>query len=247
MALIGGFTALQISVALGAALGASFVRGLTGFGMAILLVPVLALALPPVAAVVMGNCLSLLIGLTELPRLVRDSERSAWTIAALVVLATPLGLAALVATGADVARLVIALIACSAFVAILLPRRAGIVPGRMVTGMVGVVSGLMTGYAGMPGPPVVPYYAGRELPRVTIKASMLLIFTIAAAAGLAAAGWMGLLRADLALFALLLLPVVLIGNRLGLAVSGRISDRIWRTAVGVVLGVAALGALARLY
>ena len=62
MELIGGFTALQIAVALGAALGASFVRGLTGFGMAILLVPILALALPPVEAVVLGNCLSVLIG-----------------------------------------------------------------------------------------------------------------------------------------------------------------------------------------
>lgn len=247
MNLLAGFTALQLVVAVLAALGASFVRGLTGFGMAILLVPVLALALPPVEAVVMGNGLSLLIGLAELPRLVRESERSAWTISALVVLATPLGLAALVATGADVARLVIALIAATAFVAILLPRRPGAVPGRWMTGAVGVVSGLMTGYAGMPGPPVVPYYAGRELPRVTIKASMLLVFTSAAAAGLVAAGWMGLLRAELALFALALLPVVLLGNRLGMAVSGRISDQLWRTAVGVVLGGAALGALARLF
>ena len=246
MDLLAGFTALQLAVAVLAALGASFVRGLTGFGMAILLVPVLALALPPVEAVVMGNGLSLLIGLTELPRLVRESERSAWAISALVVLATPFGLAALIATGADIARLVIALIAATAFVAILLPRRPSAVPGSLATGAVGLVSGLMTGYAGMPGPPVVPYYAGRELPRVTIKASMLLIFTIAAAAGLAAAGWMGLLRADLMLFALALLPVILLGNRLGLGVSGRISDPAWRTAVGVVLGVAALGALLRL-
>lgn len=240
------FTAMQLVVALLAALGASFVRGLTGFGMAILLVPVLALALPPVAAVVMANCLSLLIGLTELPRLVRESERSAWTISALVVLATPFGLLALAATGADVARLVIALIACSAFVAILLPRRMEGAPGRLMTGAVGVISGLMTGYAGMPGPPVVPYYAGRNLPRVTIKASMLLIFTFAAAAGLVAAGWMGLLRGELALFALFLLPVILIGNRMGMAVSGRISDPVWRTAVGLVLGAAAAGALLRL-
>ncbi|MEE4316446.1 MAG: TSUP family transporter [Erythrobacter sp.] len=247
MELLAGFSAWQIAVAVLAALGASFVRGLTGFGMAILLVPVLALALPPVAAVVMGNALSLLIGLTELPRLVRESERSAWRISALVVLATPLGLLALASTGANVARLVIALIACSAFIAILLPRRSGVVPGRFVTGAVGILSGLMTGYAGMPGPPVVPYYAGRELPRVTIKASMLLIFTIAAAAGLVAAGWMGLLRADLALFSLLLLPVILLGNGIGMAVSGRISDPVWRTAVGLVLGAAALGALLRLY
>ena len=246
MELFGGFTALQIAVALAAALGASFVRGLTGFGMAILLVPVLALALPPVEAVVLGNCLSVLIGLTEVRTLVREAERSAWVISGVVVLTTPFGLWALYSTSADIARLVIALIAFSAFVAILLPRRGSAVPGPLVTGGVGVLSGLMTGYAGMPGPPVVPFYAGRALPRITIKASMLLIFTIAAGAGLTTATWLGILRLELALFALVMLPVILAGNRLGMMVSGRISDPAWRTAVGLVLGGAALGALLRL-
>jgi uncharacterized protein len=246
MELIGGFTVLQIAVALAAALGASFVRGLTGFGMAILLVPILALALPPVEAVVLGNCLSLLIGATEIRVLVREAERSAWVISALVVLSTPFGLWALFSTSADVARLVIALIAFSAFLAILLPRRGSAVPGRLVTGAVGMVSGLMTGYAGMPGPPVVPYYAGRELPRITIKSSMLLIFTIAACAGLASATWLGILRWELVVFSLVMLPMILLGNRLGSALSGRISDPAWRAAVGLVLGGAAFGALLRL-
>jgi hypothetical protein len=66
------------------------VRGLTGFDIAILLVPVLALALPAVEAVVMDNRLLLLIGLTEIPRLVRDAERSAWRIGLLGVLRTRL-------------------------------------------------------------------------------------------------------------------------------------------------------------
>lgn len=246
MELIGGFTALQIAVALFAALGASFVRGLTGFGMAILLVPILALALPPVEAVVLANALSLMIGATEVRQLVRDAETSAWVIGGLVVVTTPIGLLALSATSGDVARLIIALIAFSAFLAILLPRRGADLPGKMVTGAVGVMSGLMTGYAGMPGPPVVPYYAGRALPRVTIKASMLLIFTIAASIGLATATWLGILRLELLLFAIFMLPVILIGNRLGLAVSGRISDPVWRATVGVVLAGAAVGALLRL-
>lgn len=246
MELIGGFTALQIVVAFGAALGSAFVRGLTGFGMAILLVPILALALPPVEAVVLTNALSLMIGATEIRTLVREAERSAWVIGAAVVVATPFGLYLLSLTGMDIARLVIALIAFSAFIAVLLPRRGSAVPGPLVTGGVGVVSGLMTGYAGMPGPPVVPYYAGRDLPRSTVKASMQLIFTIAASAGLASATWLGILRAELVIFAVLLLPVILLGNRLGAAVSGRISDPVWRSCVGFVLGGAALGALLRL-
>ena len=246
MELIAGFTALQIAVALAAALGASFVRGLTGFGMAILLVPILALALPPVEAVVLANALSLMIGVTEVRQLVREAERSAWVIGSLVVVATPVGLYALSLTGADLARLVIALIALSAFLAILLPRRGSAMPGRLVTGAVGVVSGLMTGYAGMPGPPVVPYYAGRDLPRSTIKASMLLVFVIAASAGLLSATWLGILHWELFAFALVMLPVILLGNRLGLAVSGRVSDPVWRATVGVVLAGAAVGAFAKL-
>ena len=240
------FSAVQVAVALAAALGSAFVRGLTGFGMAILLVPVLALALPPVEAVVLTNALSLMIGATEIRSLVRDAERSAWVIGALVLAATPLGMLALSLTGRDVARLVIALIALSAFIAILLPRRGNAQPGRGVTGAVGVLSGLMTGYAGMPGPPVVPYYAGRDLPRSTAKASMQLIFTIAASAGLASATWLGILRVELLLFALLILPLIILGNRLGARVSGRVGDPLWRVAVGLVLGGAALAALIRL-
>ena len=246
MEVFGGFSAVQLAVAFVAALGSAFVRGLTGFGMAILLVPVLALALPPVEAVVLTNALALMIGATEIRSLVRDAEKTAWVIGALVVVTTPLGLYALSLTGKDVARLVIALIALSAFVAILLPRRGEGVPGKLATGGVGVLSGLMTGYAGMPGPPVVPYYAGRDLPRPTIKASMQLIFTIAASAGLVSATWLGILRWELLVFALMMLPMIIAGNRLGARVSGRVSDPVWRGLVGLVLGCAAAAAFARL-
>lgn len=244
--LIAGFTLAQIAFALAAALGSAFVRGLTGFGMAILMVPVLALALPPVEAVLLTNALALMLGATEIRSLVRDAEKSAWVIGALVVLATPFGLYALSLTDKNTARAIIALIALSAFAAILLPRRGEGVPGRFATGMVGVVSGLLTGYAGMPGPPVVPYYAGRTLPRPTIKASMQLIFTIAASAGLGSAMWLGILRWELLVFALAMLPMIIAGNKLGARVSGRVSDPVWRVFVALVLGGAAAAALARL-
>jgi len=57
---------------------------------------------------------------------------------------------------------------------------------------------------------------------------------------------MGLLRAALMLFALALLLVILLGNRLGMAVSGRVSDPVGRAAVEVVLAAAAAGAVLRL-
>lgn len=156
------------------------------------------------------------------------------------------GLLALAATGADLARFIIALIALSAFFAILLPRRSAAQPGLAATGGVGIISGLMTGYAGMPGPPVVPYYVGRAIPRDTAKTSMLLIFTIAGGAGLLSGVFMGVMAWDLLVLSVLLFPMVIVGNILGARASGAISDPVWRTFVGVVLGAAAIAALVKL-
>ena len=246
MDLLTDFNAAQIAFAFLAAFGAAFVRGLTGFGMAILLVPVLALTLNPVEAVLVVNGMSVLIGLSEIRRLVREAEVSAWWISAACVALTPLGLFALAATGADLARLIIALIALSAFVAILLPHRGAAQPKAATTATVGAISGLMTGYAGMPGPPVVPYYVGRKMERETAKASMLLIFTIAGAAGVVSAMAGGLLAWSHTALSLLLFPATIIGNWVGAKASGKISDPVWRTCVAAVLGAAALAALVRL-
>ena len=59
MDLLAAYAPWQLAAALGAAFGSAFVRGLTGFGMAILLVPILALALPPVEAVVVHQVLNI--------------------------------------------------------------------------------------------------------------------------------------------------------------------------------------------
>lgn len=237
------YSLVQIIAALLAAFGSAFVRGLTGFGMAILIVPVLALALSPVDAVLLTNFLSVFIGLSEIRRLLRGAEKSAWIIIALVAVTTPIGLYLLSVTSPPIARVVIAFIALSAFLAVLLPRRKTRDHHPATTGGVGVISGLMTGYAGMPGPPVVPYYVGRDITRETAKASMLLIFTCASAAGLISGAGLGVLDLRLALLALLLFPAILLGNWLGNQATGRIEDRTWRICVGLVLAGAAVAAL----
>ncbi len=246
MELLAGFSATQFGIAFAATFLSAFIRGLTGFGMAIILVPVLALALLPVESVMIANVLGVLIGLSEIRRLVREAEKSAWVICAMVVLATPPGLWLLTVTEADLARLIIALVAVFAFAIVLVPQSTRAVHGPIATGGVGLLSGLMTGFAGMPGPPVVPYYVGRDLPRAVMTASMLLIFTVAAATGLGAGAVLGNLDWGLAGLALALFPAVLLGNWVGARTSGRVSDRAWRICVGLVLGAVAFTALLRL-
>ena len=229
-----------------AAFVAAFVRGLAGFGMAILLVPLISLVIRPGEAVVVSNMLGLLIGLVGARKVWNVGEKSAGVIGGLAMLMTPLGLLALFATPPAIARVVIALVAIGAFLLVLLPAKPGHAPGRLETGLTGTAAGLLTGFAGMPGPPVVPYYLRRPIPREMARASMLTVFLLTSTASTAAALMLRLASWRDAVFAVLLFGPVLIGNHLGSLAFGKVSDPLWRGFVGFLLALSGLMAVIRL-
>ncbi len=226
--------------------GAAAVRGLTGFGMAIILVPLLGLVIRPDQAVVLGILLQFLIGPVGLRIIIAEAHRpSALLIGGVAMLATPLGLWLLARTAPDVARIIIAIIAIGAFLLLILPKGEGKVPGRLATIGTGLVSGVLTGFAAMPGPPVIPYYLRAGLSPAQARASMMLVFFGTAIAGTIIATLSGLATMQLALLSLALFPAVLLGNRLGQRYFGLISPATWQAAVALVLGVAGVSAVVR--
>lgn len=229
-----------------AALVAAFVRGLAGFGMAILLVPLLGLVIPPTEAVVVSNLLGLLIGLVGARQVWGAGEKSAGAVGLLAMLLTPLGLVALAATPPSLARALIAVIAIGAFVLVLLPPRAKSDPGMVETGLTGITAGVLTGFAGMPGPPVVSYYLSRAIAPAVARASMFTVFLMTSVASTVAALAMKLASWRDVVLAILLFAPVLLGNWIGSKAFGRVSDAAWRGFVGFVLGLSGLAALVRL-
>ena len=231
-----------------AAFVAAFVRGLAGFGMAILLVPLLGLMVLPVDAVIVSNLLGLLIGLSGLRATWDAADRgSALPIGILAMVATPFGLALLHAIDPAWARVLIALVAVLAFVLVLLPPRPdGHRPHRAEIAGTGVAAGLLTGFAGMPGPPVVPFYLRQAIPAAKARASMLLVFLATSLASSVAALAMGMADARDGLLALVLFGPIWLGNRLGAMAFGRVSDRAWRWLVAVLLAASGTAALVRL-
>lgn len=245
--MILGLTEVQIGVAVTAALAAAFVRGLAGFGMAILLVPVLGLAIPPKEAVVVSNWLGLLIGLVGLKKIIGASEKSALIIAALAIAATPLGVWVLSKTDPAFARLLIAMIALAAFGLVLLPKKpAHYAPGAIETGATGFAAGALTGFAGMPGLPVVPYYLRREIAPELARASMMTIFLATSISGVGSSLALRVATLREPLLAFVLFPAVLLGNWLGHLAFGKVSESAWRIFTGGVLGLSALAALWKL-
>lgn len=243
-----GLAPLSLVGAAAMTFGAAFVRGLTGFGMAIILVPMLGLIMTPGEAVVLGIILQLLIGPVGLGRIMEGADRrSAVPIALLAMLATPIGMAILKSVTPDVARLMIAVVAIGAFLILFLPQHPdGHRPGPLAIGATGIASGILTGFAAMPGPPVVPFYMRQRTRPVTARASMMLIFFATAIAGTLASLWLGLATRRLFLLAAVLFVPMTLGDHFGARAFGRIPDPVWRGTVAVVLGVAGASALFRL-
>lgn len=248
LAQLVGLPPLTLAGAAAMTFGAAYVRGLTGFGMAIILVPLLGLIITPGEAVVLGILLQLLIGPVGLKVILADADRAtAVPIALVAMAATPLGMIVLDATTPDVARLLITLVAVGAFVAVLLPKQPeGHRPGRLAIGGTGVVSGILTGFAAMPGPPVVPFYLRSALPPKTARASMMLIFFATAIAGTLAALWVGIATSRLLILSLLLFAPMWIGNYVGGRHFGRVAPHVWQAMVAAVLGIAAVAAVVRI-
>ena len=245
--LLAGFSPVTLGIALTLVFGASLVRGLTGFGLAIILVPLLGLIVEPVQAVVISILLQLLAGPIGLKRIMIDGEReTAIPIAIAAVLATPFGVWLLSVTPADVARVSIATLALAAFGLMFVPTKEGAIPGRKETWATGVAAGLLTGFASMPGPPVVPFYMRRKLPPAIARASMLMVFFATAIAGSIASFAIGTADLHLLWLSVLFYPALYIGTRLGEMAFGKVSEPVWRTLVGVTLGIAGVAAAIRL-
>ncbi len=242
-----GLTPVAIALAAMMTFGAAAIRGLTGFGMAIILVPLLGLVIRPDQAVVLAILLQFLIGPVGIKTIIADSDRSSsLMIAGFAVLATPFGLWLLAHTAPDLARLLISGIAIGAFILVVMPKGEGLAPGRAVTAGTGLAAGILTGFAAMPGPPVVPYYLRGAFTPVTARASMMLIFFATATAGTIASTLLGLTTVPLMLIAAALFVPMLIGNHLGQMAFGRVSPTIWRSLVALLLGVAGIAAIIRL-
>jgi uncharacterized protein len=246
-AALAGVDPLLMAGAAAMTFGAAYIRGLTGFGMAIILVPLLGLIVSPREAVVLGIFLQVLIGPVGFKIIYADAHRqSALAIATYAILATPLGIWLLGQTSPDVARLLIALIAIGAFLLVLLPQRGELRPGPKETAATGIASGILTGFAAMPGPPVVPYYLRQPIPPAEARASMMLVFFATAIAGTLSSFALGIASWKLVWLSLILFPAVLLGNWLGAKSFGKVPASLWRTFVAAVLGLAGLSAVIRL-
>ncbi len=217
---------------------AASVQAVTGFGFALVAVPLLAIVVEPVEAVVVVTIVSL--GLTTLAaRRERTHVLRGPAVRMIIggLVGMPLGLVALVRLDGSALRIVIAVVITGLVILLALRVRLGSGP-RSQWGA-GVVSGALLTSTGLNGPPLVLTLQSMEVTPAAFRGTLQRVFQgqdVVAVLAFAAVG-----RVDLGLLALALVgtAAVPMGWAWGDRLFGRISPETFRVIVLVTLLVAA--------
>ena len=147
-----------------ATLAAAVVRGLTGFGFAMIVIAALVLFEAPVAVIPMVLLLDLAASVHLVPSLLHDINRPLLTPLVIgALLGVPLGVAVLTHLPVDAMRLTIGVAVLVAVVTLANGVRAPRLPGRGLSATVGAMAGFLSGSIGMPGPAVIVFFLASPL------------------------------------------------------------------------------------
>lgn len=192
------------------------VRGYSGFGMGLMIIPLLSLVLAPQDAVIIVLIFGVAVALRQLPGLWTHIDwRGLKLLLPTAIVTTPigtwlLGLASPTALrlGLSIAVLLVAGLFLMGFRLPGMPRKSTIVA-------TGALAGVMNGVAGLSGPPLVFLYLTRADSLSVGRSTLIAFFFVTDAAALAFAAAGGLVQRDTAVTALLLIPFLLAGVFVG--------------------------------
>lgn len=241
------FPAELVPVALvtsAAAFVAGLARGFSGFGAAMVFVPVASAVLGPVVAMPV-----LLIAdfFTSSPLILRAFRECSWrdvrSVAVGAAIGLPIGNHVLTASDPIVVRWVVtALILLSLAVMVSGWRFRGPSTAKVGAG-VGLVSGLMSGLAQIGGPPVVMYWLGASTDTARTRANLITYFAFLMWFALAIFAIKGLLPAKVFWLAAAAAPGYALGMYLGNRVFPLASPQTFRRIAMALVAVAAIAGM----
>jgi uncharacterized membrane protein YfcA len=220
---------------------AGLLRGFTGFGAGLVMVPLLGLLVGPAVAVPVAVMLDMAASLQLLPpALPAVRWRSVAPLGIAACATIPLGGTLLAHLDAAPMQRLISATVLLCVIALWTGWRYTRPPSTPVSLATGAASGLLTGMAGIGGPPVILLFHSGPERSEGIRASIIGYFTISQLVALIAFVFHRLLTAEALLLAALLAPVFLIATALGTRWFGRVDDRRFRAVSLAFLAVVAV-------
>lgn len=222
-----------------------FIRGFTGFGSALAIIPSLVMIFTPREAVAMHALMEIPVLLSMAFRAAKNANRSvvAPMIAGLAV-ATPLGAYVLTLVPAEPMKVTIALVVLAMVGLLYVRRDLRFNLTGLLSAITGLVGGIFQGATGIGGPPVVTALLSRGDPSPNTRANIFTVMSALIAMCIVSFGFLGLFTPTVLIFGALGGPFCLASTWLGAHWFGRGGESHFDRAVLILLALLSLMTLA---
>ncbi len=227
-----------------AAFVAGLVRGFSGFGTAMVYLPVAGQVLSPFAALTTLVSMDLIGPLPNIPRALREGARGdlLWLLAG-TALGLPIGVWALSQVAPEIFRYGVSVVALALLVILISGLRYRGRVTRALVGATGTLSGLLAGSVGLPGPPVILFYMASPHPARVIRATIMVFLLASDVLMLGVLGLKGLLAAPAVVLGLVLALPYMAGNVAGAAIFRPRAERLYRAVAYAIIAASAIAGL----
>ncbi|WP_171126507.1 MULTISPECIES: sulfite exporter TauE/SafE family protein [unclassified Ruegeria] len=233
-----------LAVIIFAAFLGGIVRGFSGFGTALIFLPIATPYLGPFGALIGLTIMDIFGPLPNLRRAWGAVDRG--DLLRLVggcAILLPVGLWLLTQVEPDVFRYTVSILAIAMLVILISGLRYHGRVGRKMVMSIGAAAGFLGGVAGLPGPAVILFYMSRPLPIEVIRATILLFLFAFDFLILGYLSGMGLVTLSAAALGFLLAIPNFLGNWLGGWLFRPSREKAYRIAAYLAIALAALSGL----
>lgn len=227
-----------------AAFVAGTVRGFSGFGTAMVYLPVAGQFLSPFEALTTLMVMDLVGPLPNIPKAIRTMHtKDVLRLSFGALVAVPFGVLVLGQIAPEVFRYGVSLISIALLVLLIAGiRYHGVLRRRMVYGT-GALGGLLAGSVGLPGPPVIMLYMASAHAAAVIRANIMVYLLLTDVIMIAVLGVNGYIVTTAVLLGGMLALPYLLGNLLGGYLFAPGYERLYRVVAYFIIAVSALNGL----
>jgi uncharacterized protein len=236
-----GYSPAQIAFVTVAALVAGLARGFSGFGGALIFIPLAGSAVGPKAASALLLVVDGIMSLGMLPNgFRRANRREVLTMVCGAFFGVPAGTALLALIPPITLRWIISVVVLGLLAFLISGWRYHGRPKTTLTVSVGALAGLFGGAAQMSGPPIVAYWLGGAIPPLSVRANLVLYFALSTVLSTVSYLVGGILTIAVFKIAVIVGPAYGLGLYLGSRLFGVASDTAFRRICFTLIGMAAL-------
>jgi uncharacterized protein len=222
-------------------LAASLARGFSGFGAALIFIPLTSAILGPQVAVPLLLVTDGIMTAGMIPKAIRTADQpDVLTMVLGAVVGIPAGIWLLTTLDPEVLRWAIVVVAALMLGLLVSGWRYQGRPKAPLTVLVGAVSGLFSGAAQIGGPPVIAYWLGGTIPALVVRANIIFYFAITTFISGIGYVWGGLVTLQILALAATIAPVYGIGAWAGSRMFGLASERTFRRICLAMIAFATL-------